>query len=376
MKKIVLFLLGIFLSVATFADAPLVKNIFPQNYGNLTQLNETSNEKICNSCKSIIAATKSDIKNGSDFSHATVFLQKIDSRKFYRIILTQCPLEKLDFPLLQSNTYSDNEFFLLKHQSHGLVQLIVEDNGDHFSVVASDVSGMWVTNNNGTSIYFSDFLIFATEDYTKIIHAKTEVPVAIGSTWDGLTKVTFNPRGTNLFGKQSATLTILEKDEKSLVEISASDFLADPQSPLKYSILSAFDKNPSTVYKENSSENLLTLQFNFKMDRAWTRRMGKIKITQANIINGDSRTRNDYFATDRIGTITAEAWENEFELGTKETSSFSLKDYSLEKQGIYLPFTQGKNCYSFTTTEIIKANKHDLSVGEFNLKISGYGWLF
>ncbi len=363
-------------SLFVFGEAPALKNIFPQNYQHLVQLKENESKSIVAGCSALIKQAASTNRLGKDFSISTVFRQNNGGRHFYRILVTSVDFDKLSFPTIESGTYSENEAYWMQDSSHAILQLLVEDVNSEYRLLDSDVTGMWQKDNSGTKIYFSDFLISASEDTTGVLHLKAEIPVTFGETWDGLTKIVFLPRGTDPYGKQSADFTITENGTKSTVTIKASDFLADKYSPIKYSLLSAFDNNPRTCFKENSSENIISLQFNFKMSGDWIRNHGKIKITQASIINGDSTSRTDYFAADRIGTITAEAWETELSPGTKETSSFALKDYSLENQGIYLPFTGGKNYYIFNTSEIIKASKHDLSMSGFNLKISGYGWIF
>ena len=378
MKKFLFSFLLILISGSflAFGEARILKNIFPQNYTKLTELDEDRAREIVSNCGGLIAQTVDSAKVGKDFSFATVFSQQVIGRKIYRILITAVDIEKLDFPTLESATCSENDFHWLQSTSHAVLQVAVEKTSAGYSLLASDVTGLWKKDNSGTSIYFSDFLISADEGSTKIMHLSAKVPVFIGSTRDGLIKATFKTRGTGLFGSQSAEDTLIEDGIKSTVSIEASDFLADRLSPIKHSILSAFDKNPKTCYKENSEENTITLQFTFDMDRSWLKKHGKIRLTQASIINGDSSGRNEYFTYDRIGTVTAEAWNNKNEPASKETSSFTLKDYSLEKQGVYLPFSEGKNHYILNASEIIKATKHDLSISEFDLKIAGYGWIF
>ena len=366
--------LQIFLSFAN--ESPVLQNIFPNNYQNFSSVESQEESLIIKECKNYINQTLKDFKIAEDFKFTKVFSQNISDKKIYRIFLTATDFEKLDFPVLESGTYSENDFHWLQSPNHALVQIIVKKEADGFSPVSSDITGLWQHDNGGTHIYFSDFLIFQHEETFLTMHLKSKVPVATGSTWDGLTKVNFITRGASLFGRQTLDCTLEENQSKSKITIDSSDFLADKKSPLKYSLLSAFDKNPATCYKENSSENVISLKINFQMAADWTRKHGKIKITQASIINGDSFSRNEYFSCDRIGTVSAEAWENKTEEKTKETSSFVLKDYSLDAQKMFLPFTEGKNYYIFTTSEIIKSDRHDLSISEFNLKLSNYGWFF
>lgn len=376
MKKFLIFLFltaGIPLLFAKSAD---LAGIFPQNSSNLTEMSEDSGKTIVSGCRDIIDQSLKNLGAGKDFSYTRVFTQSSSGAKIYRIILTAVDFEKLDFPTLESGTYTENDFHWLQSKSHAVVQVIVKKDTPGYKLLGADITGLWKKDNSGTSIYFSDFLISTTEDSVRTMHLKAEIPVSIGTTWDGLTKTAFLTRGTSLFGKQSAEYTIEENGAKSTVKIKAADFLADRSAPLKYSLLAAFDGNPFTCYKENSSENVITIQISFQMDRTWIKNHGKIHITQASIINGDSRGRKDYFASDRIGAVTAEAWDTENAPSTKETLSFTLKDYSLESQGIYMPFTAGKNYYIFSTSEIIKGDNHDLSIGEFNLKSIGYGWIF
>lgn len=376
MKKIFLSLFLISLSFFAFAESVLLKNIFPQNYANLTELTGDKAASVVSSCKNLVDSAVEKSKLGKDFSFTRVFSQKNQGKKIYRILVTSVDLEKLDFPTLESGTYSENDFHWLQSRDHAILQLVVEQNPSGYTLVDYDVTGLWRTDNSGTTIYFSDFIVSSDEDSRKHMHLKAQVPVSIGSTWDGLTKATFMTRGTSLFGTQSAEFTIEEGDSKSTIKIVASDFLADRLSPLKYSLLSAFDKNPKTCYKENSAGNTISMQVSFSMDMAWTKKHGKVRVTQASIINGDSASGNDYFATDRIGTITTEAWNNERDPGSKETMSFTLKDYNLESQTVFLPASEGKNYFVFSTSEIIKGNRHDLSISEFNLKLSGTGWIF
>ena len=376
MKKILLCLVSAAFSLFAFGEASSLKNIFPQNHQNLKELGEDESRSIASACSGITSEALKSSGLGKDFSFTRVFSQGAGVKKIYRLLITSVDIEKLDFPTLESATCSENDFHWLQSTSHAVLQVAVEKTSAGYSLLASDVTGLWKKDNSGTSIYFSDFLISADEGSTKIMHLSAKVPVFIGSTRDGLIKATFKTRGTGLFGSQSAEYTLIEDGIKSTVSIEASDFLADRLSPIKHSILSAFDKNPKTCYKENSEENTITLQFTFDMDRSWLKKHGKIRLTQASIINGDSSGRNEYFTYDRIGTVTAEAWNNKNEPASKETSSFTLKDYSLEKQGVYLPFSEGKNHYILNASEIIKATKHDLSISEFDLKIAGYGWIF
>lgn len=376
MKKFILILAMAFLSLAAFGEALSLQNIFPQNYQSLSQLKEDDANQILSGCSNLVSQSLSSAKFNSDFKYRTVFSQNISGRHFYRILITSVDFEKLDFPTLESGTYSDNDFHWLQSKEHAVLQLIVEKGTSGYFFIASDVTGLWKKDNNGTSIYFSDFLILPKDSYTGLAHLKAEVPVSIGQTWDGLTRVTFLNRGASLYGKQSIDFSIDENGNKSEIKIVASDFLADSDSPIKYSLLSALDKNQKTCYKENSAENFISMQFTFEMDRSWIKNHGKLRVTQASIINGDTSSRNNYFACDRIGTITAEAWENDKSPSTKETTSFTLKDYALEEQGIFLPFTEGKSFYIFNTSEIIKATKHDLSLSSFNIKLANVGWIF
>ncbi len=378
---IFLFLLGTF---NIWAASPELKNMLPLNYAKLNRLSDSQTEELVQDCAALLENSKRTFNLGTDFSYYTTYTQRIGDRLFYRVFVTSSELGLTGQWKVEDCQLSESEYYWLSSPVTSILQVILEKKGNDYSYIASDVFGQWQNLGlNGLNVYYSDFLLFSANDDVAIVHGTFSLPVAIGMMKDGLTRITPKTRNGHYYAKQNAQYTLINANggsnvfasDKFILTISASDFLVDSNAPLRYSILSAFDGDPNTCYKENAEENFITLAFSFKTDTAWTKRNGKLRIKEALIINGDASSRNAYFGTNRIAALTAEASEN-INSNKKETYTFTLNDYQFASQSIFLPFTEGKNYYVINTTKIYKADADDACMSEFNLKTQNIGWLF
>lgn len=384
MKRIGILFLCLLGTFNIWAASPELKNMLPQNYAKLNRLSDAQTEAFVRDCGTLLDDAKKGFNLANDFSFYTVYTQRVGDRLFYRVFVTSSELGLSGQWKVEDGQFSESEYYWLSSPINSILQIIFEKKGNSYYYIASDVFGQWQNLGlNGLNVYYSDFLLFSANDDVAVIHGTFSIPVAIGMMKDGLTKISPRTRNGHYYAKQSAQYTLINangrsnvfSNDKFILTISASDFLVDSNAPLKHSILSAFDGDPNTCYRENAEENFITLAFSFKTDTSWTKQNGKLRIKEASIINGDASSRDSYFGTNRIAALTAEASENS-NSARKETYTFTLNDYQFGSQSVFLPFTEGKNYYVINTTKIYKADADDACMSEFNLKTQNIGWLF
>ena len=384
MKRIGILFLCLLGTFNIWAASPELKNMLPLNYAKLNRLSDSQTEELVQDCTALLENSKKTFNLGTDFSYYTAYTQRVGDRLFYRVFVTSSELGLNGQWKVEDCQLSESEYYWLSSPVNSILQVILEKKGKDYSYIAADVFGQWQNLGlNGLNVYYSDFLLFSANDDVAIVHGTFSLPVAIGMMKDGLTKISPRTRNGHYYAKQSAQYTQINanggsnvfSNDKFMLTISASDFLVDSNVPLRHSILSAFDGDPNTCYRENAEENFITLAFSFKTDTAWTKKNGKLRIKEALIINGDASSRNAYFGTNRIAALTAEASEN-INSAKKETYTFTLNDYQFKLQSVFLPFTEGKNYYVINTTKIYKADADDVCMSEFNLKTQNIGWLF
>ena len=384
MKRLGISFLFLFSAIFAFSAAPELQYMFPQNHAKLNRVSLSQTEELIQDCEDLLDDSKAAFDLGTDFSFYTVYSQRIGDRLFYRILISSCEFDRIQQWKVEDGQYSESEYYWLSSPVNSVLQVIIEKKAGEYSYIAADLFGQWQNLGlNGLNVYYSDFLLLSVNDDVAIVHGKFSLPIATGMMKDGLTKISPRTRNGHFYAKQSVEYTQINANGGSsvfsrdsfIMTISASDFLVDSKAPLRHSILSAFDKNSATCYKENAEENFVTLEFNFKTDSAWTRKNGKLRIKEASIINGDASSRDSYFGTNRIAALTAEASENK-NSGKKETFTFTLNDYQFASQSVFLPFTEGKNSYVINTTKIYKADADDVCMSKFNLKTQNIGWLF
>ena len=365
------------------AEAPVLKNIYPQSYGRVTQLSESESESVLSSASSLLNAQLKKDSVGDDFSYTSVFIQNEGIRHFYRVLYSRKKIEHLKDIELEESLIDEDDLYWTKNGFYSIYQIIMEKSAKGFSVLGGGWHGKWVEDNYGARMLYTDFLLVPSDERIGFLRAEVEVPLALGQTRDSLLKIAIKHRNGRAYGIQSALYQLLSpgainpfSSGTSYLELHASDCLVDTTSPLKYSLLSGFDKNTATCCKENAEDNMMSIRADFHMTRDYIKKNGKLKLLQAAIINGDASTKNAYFKTDRIETLTIEAWDPK-DLDVKmETFSFTLNDYCLNSQTIYLPFEAGKYSFIFNTSAIIKAEKEDVCFSEFNLKLGTSGWIF
>lgn len=365
------------------AEAPVLRNICPQNYGRVFELSQSEGESLLAETESMLDAQLKKDSVGNDFSFKAVFRQNEGIRHFYRIFYSRKKLEHLQAETIPEGTFDDDDLYWAKNGFNSIYQIIMEKSATGFSVLDGGWISKWEENNNGVRLLFTDFLLVPVGERIGFLKTEVHVPLALGQTSDGLIRMALKHRGGKAYGNQSAKYQLIAAGDKNLfgkstsyLEMTASDCLVETGSPLKYSLLSGFDKNAATCCKENSSDNMMSIQADFHMTGDYIRRNGKLKLLQAALINGDASSKTNYFGTDRIETLTVEAWDPSDSEVKKETFSFTLNDYCLGSQTVYLPFEPGKYSFIFNTSAVIRAKKEDVCFSEFNIKLGKEGWIF
>ena len=382
-KKIILCLIAAVAIWTSTAEAPVLKNIFPQNYARITRLSETESDAVIAGAGEILGKQLKKDSVSDDYSFISVYIQNEGTRHFYRVCYTRKKIEHIGEVPFEESLVDEDELYWTKSGLHSIYQIIMEKSAGRFTVLGGGWYGKWIEDNSGVRMLYTDFLLVPSDERIGFMKAQIEVPLSLGQTRDSLIRISIRHRGGRAYGVQSAFYQLLAPgatnpfgEGTSYLEIHASDCLVDTKSPLLYSILSGFDKNTATCCKENSSDNMMVIRTDFHMTRDYIRKNGNLKLQQAAIINGDASSKASYFKTDRIETLTVEAWDPADPEVKKETFSFTLNDYCLNSQTIYLPFESGKYSFLFNTSAVIRAEKEDVCFSEFNLKLGSSGWIF
>jgi hypothetical protein len=386
MKRLFSIIIALFAAGALWAECPELSSILPHNYAQLSRMKEETSAEILKSMETPVQNTLKKYGLENDFTTFTVLSQRAGGRLFYRVIAASQNIARLEGYSLEEGVFSATDYEWLRSPTNGMIQILFERDSTGTRILTDAPFGIWHQGNKSTTVEYSDFMLITLpgREEVGLLQVNAEVPVETGLTRDALTKVTLPKRGGKNYGTQIAKYSLLPAKYQGKpfsngsydIVISASDFLFVPNNPLKHSLLSAFDKNAATSFKENSKENFISLTLYLGTGKTLAALCSPVKLTQAAVINGDAESTKTYFESNRIEAFTIEAIENPFVAEGKETTTCTLKDYILESQTMYLPFHAGRQCYTFNTTKIIKAKKDECCISEFNIKIDSFGWLF
>lgn len=155
-------------------------------------------------------------------------------------------------------------------------------------------------------------------------------------------------------------------------------FLFDKTNPLKYALFNAFDGDLSTSYVEDSEDNLIDINFSWRLMRYFPGGFSEVKI-----INGYAKNENLYKKNNRIKTIRAGG--DGFDGPTIELDeTHSFLDDTLDWQKCNFAFEE-----NFLVRDIYKGTHYnDTCMAELDFKYNGHkkdkmipdiepiGWLF
>lgn len=383
-KRVLGILCTAFLCATTqglWGEAAELKTISPQSYKQLTRVSQVRARDIFKECKENLSQEHQYEQDEPFFTLPVcdVYEQEVLGQTFYRLFFSYGGLShivKKNTYIIEENEYVPEEVAALKANGNTLYQyLFMVHSGKLIFLGRADFSQWEESNSAGLSVLYADFLLVPRQDSAfpvGCLKLEARVGVEQGLTRRELFKLKIKTVRVQPTAMQYAQYALLGNERLAVCTIQASDFLFDKSAPLRYSLLSAFDGETATCYKENSEENTILLTFDFLGPAYAT--ISPVRVTQAAIINGNAADKNTYAHTNRIAAFAVSA---SFADDPLQTCSVTLKDYTQDVQTMYLPFSSETERVTFVTANIFKGIPFDdTCFSEFDIKLGNRGWLF
>lgn len=383
---LVAFLLPIYSKSAKLPDAPELWGFSPTNYMTLEKVNLSEQDASFVGMRSRILQELSFsdefFRFAETFSCLEFYEQIIGDKIFYRVFASAMELER--FPFFREGDYSEHDVIELCSSENAVVQFVFYKTSSGVYYVDSAVFGLWKrTNENGLTVDYEDFNITASNKYIAFVKNTVTAQIETGIRTNGKIHLRCSRVNYKDTASQRTEINFYDASKDGIEKknfycnIESENFLFTAASPLSNSILCAFDNSPETCYIVNSSDNYVSLEFHFTADSEFENNFGKMKFLQAKVMNGDCSSRENYFDASRVKTFSIRAKKIGDSFIRDEKFSFTLKDFDLTSQLVYIPFAENKNFILFETSGIYDGKKNNVScISGFNLNLQNFGWIF
>lgn len=363
MKKIIVFLLLIFISIPAFAY-DYREIIFGNNYKNIK---ECTDDKILKYFKS-----QKSIKDGDDGDkYVRLFEEHYENGTIYRLLTSYETLNDKNLSKIYENktrlrqwvyikvngTFHEisSEYIYILISGDGTVRSWDEDNYGNVSVIERNnkIIGILEFNTAKREIFYSDISDEGetddSDDY-KIRETTERSTSANFKYWKDLQNGAFYEKWS---GDECLHL-IREDAEIPVININYSYPLIDKVRPFKYTIQNAFDGNPATSYVEDTEDDTIKISLYSKNLNS--------NCIKMKIINGYAQNERLYKNNNRIKVIDSLS---------EKSAAVILKDENLEPQIV------NWIDYGFYVKELCKGTKYnDTCVAELDFQSENGNWIF
>lgn len=380
------FLLPVYSKSAKLPDAPELWGFSPTNYMSLKKVDFSEQDTAFVGMRSKIKQELSFSEEFSMFAEKYSCLefyeQVVDNKIFYRVFASAAELER--FPFFTEGDYSEHDAIELYSSEKAVVQFVFYKTASGVYYVDSAVFGLWRrSNESGLTVDYEDFNIISSNKYIVLVKNTVTAQIETGIRKNGkihlrCSRVNYKDTAfqNTVINFYDASAYGIEK-KNFYCNLESENFLFIAASPLSNSILCALDNCPDTCYIVNSSDNYVSLKFYFTADTEFENNFGKVKFLQAKVMNGDCSSKENYFDASRIKTFSISAKKIGDSFIRDEKFSFTLKDFDLDLQLVYIPFAANKNFIQFETSGIYDGKKNNVScISGFNLNLQNFGWIF
>ena len=380
MKKLLPLILLFTIIGSLYAEAPELKNMMPNSWQKLTRLEAEEEKEFLDQQLVIsdIEQFKSDSWASPEYiiQEKRVYKEIVNNIEFFRVLV--CNQNMNDF---FASTYCDRilsieSFSNFKYYRVQQIVYVKDKFKDIYKIEELEYKVYGATTDGWGYFIFNDIMIKPLNE-KEIGFFITEVGVSFSvdrTRWDeDIVSIKFYTCKDQMLGSNSTEflrVNIQEDLSKAFsdinrrIRISASTYLFDSKSPLKYSIQNAFDGNPATSYVENTEDDLMKIEFSgFKSKFS--------KKVALGIINGYALNEKYYYANNRIIGLNANSYrinDEKTELIAREPIQLILKDGIYKYQILSFDYNNRVGSFSFSTAKIIKGNSfNDTCIAEINL---------
>ena len=380
MKKLLPLILLFTIIGSLYAEAPELKNMMPNSWQKLTRLEAEEEKEFLDQQLVIsdIEQFKSDSWASPEYiiQEKRVYKEIVNNIEFFRVLV--CNQNMNDF---FASTYCDRilsieSFSNFKYYRVQQIVYVKDKFKDIYKIKELEYKVYGATTDGWGYFIFNDIMIKPLNE-KEIGFFITEVGVSFSvdrTRWDeDIVSIKFYTCKDQMLGSNSTEflrVNIQEDLSKAFsdinrrIRISASTYLFDSKSPLKYSIQNAFDGNPATSYVENTEDDLMKIEFSgFKSKFS--------KKVALGIINGYALNEKYYYANNRIIGLNANSYrinDEKTELIAREPIQLILKDGIYKYQILSFDYNNRVGSFSFSTAKIIKGNSfNDTCIAEINL---------
>jgi len=308
-------------------EPELLRNVMPNSWRKLSRLTETEEQAFIRENTAILLEIEKPFRDAHSHAYYSIYKQHINEDTFYRILLTD---NNPDFmsPAIQFFQYLVYQNTLLHRLAGYNWKLSTQFGYDgHFESIdiisgAERAKGILLTRVTVTGMNNDPF------------------------DWSGVPRRNGQPSGTTY--SNYYLLDNFFSGNDSLIEITASNCLVDPDVPLRYSLQNAFDGDPSTCFVAEGE--LMNIDCS-------------LMVSKIAVINGCAENITSYRSNNRIKSIV---------VGSHGVNrNVELADDTLSWQVIENTFGW------FDATEIYPGNVYNRTlIAGFNMYSDQYGWLF
>ena len=327
-------------------EPELLRNVMPNSWHKLLRLTETEEQAFIRENAEVLLEIERPIRNRNIHRYYSIYRQYVGIDTFYRILLTA----------------DNNPDFMSRAISFS--QYLVYQN----TLLHRPAGYNWkLATQFGYAGHFESIDIICGAERAKgVLLTRVTVNGMDNDNpfdWSGVPRINGQPSGfteSNYY-----LLDNFFSGSDSLIDITASNCLIDPDVPLRYSLQNAFDGDPSTSYVENTRDNLIYIDLVYANYE---------KITRIAVINGYAQNLSLYSRNNRIKTIGIESleWNDDHSyLIFVKKDEFLLRDDHFTYQFFNVSFPSKINVLDIYRGEVY----NNTCIAELNF-LTDNGWLF
>ena len=335
MKKLLSLLLLAIMASTLQAQAPELKNMMPNSWQKLSRLEAEEEREFLEEVDIEKYYTFENYGNElikSEKIYTQIYKEKCNDLEIYRILSSTVTIEEALQVTVTDGTYTDEEKDkILDRAAISEIDFLRE--GNEYTYIASTKYGFTAGFQKGFGHEYGNIMYRAksTDEVGVFITVGTS---RFDILFYGLdeNKFVFRKCKNQVKGYAECLYydikDLLEGQIDKYIRIESSDYLFDPQSPLKYSIQNAFDGNPATSYVENTEDDLMKLSF----PGYGNEYLGSFTIS---LINGYASNENLYLKNNRVKKIDIVGYQlndSKTELIERNPKIVEFKDRKLNYQ--------------------------------------------